>query len=203
MSKTKLIALSGVCGAVSLVCLIFTGYATWIAFILAVMSSVAVAVPVIVNGKNLVYSVLTWISSSTLGLLLAVGKIYYVVPVVFFAMPMTVFKVFGESSKTDENQTVTLDEPFGSGTLTVTPKQRPRVNAVIRWIVYYVLLEISLALTVGTMYLFTPDVLDNLVQNGAIWWLLVAGQIVVVVFDFILNGAIKITRDAVRKSFKY
>ena len=101
MSKAKRIAISAMCCAVASVCMFLLGLPglKWIVLVLGVVSSVAVVIPLMLDAKNLVYTLLTYIVSSILGVFLGLANIVYVLPIVVFCMPVAIVKVCGEMVK--------------------------------------------------------------------------------------------------------
>lgn len=75
------------CCAVASVCMFLSGLPglKWIVLVLGVISSVAVVIPLMLDAKNLVYTLLTYIVSSILGVFLGLANIVYVLPIVVFA----------------------------------------------------------------------------------------------------------------------
>lgn len=183
MSRSRLVALSGICTAVSLVSIFLANYVTWVSFMLGVISACAVSVPLIVDGKNGKYSLMCYIASGVLGVFLGVGNIVYVLPIVVFAMPMTLIKVYGES-------TVVRNEV-----------ERQRISTVWRWILYYLLGEICLALTFGAAYLFAKPLFERLF-DGYIYLMIIAiVNIAIPLYNRLLTGCIALTRYAVSKAW--
>lgn len=185
MSKTKLIAVSGICSATALLCIFLANYLSWTAFALGVIASVAVAVPMLLDAKNGIYSLLCYLASGILGVFLGIGNIGYVLPIVIFSIPFALVKVYGESEKTLEN---------GS-----TKKRMP---AWLRWVVYYILCEAALALTFGAMYLFTKNAFESLLQNYLIYILIGAVQVALPLYNIVVTGCLKLADGALKKSIK-
>ena len=69
MSKAKRIAISAMCCAVASVCMLLSGLPglKWIVLVLGVVSSVAVVIPLMLDAKNLLYTLITYIVTSILG----------------------------------------------------------------------------------------------------------------------------------------
>ncbi len=185
MSKTKLIAVSGVCSAAALLCIFLANYLSWTAFALGVIASVAVAVPILLDAKNGLYSLLCYIASGVLGVFLGIGNIGFVLPIVVFAIPFALIKTYGESEKI---------LPDGSS--------KKRMPAWARWVSYYVLCEIALALTFGAMYLFTKSAFERLLENYLIYILAGVVQAALPLYNVVVTGCLKLADSALRKSIK-
>ncbi|MCM1042635.1 MAG: hypothetical protein NC350_00260 [Corallococcus sp.] len=182
MNKTKLIALSGVCAAVAVLCVWLAAYVKWVALMLAVVASVAVAVPLVIDARYGLYSVFTYIAASILGVILGFGNIVYVAPIVTFAMPFAMWKVFAESKRVKDGNEV------------------PRVPVWAKWIVFFVLCEVAVAITAGATYLVTPVVFENILAYKYFWLIPVAVNLAVPVYNVLMNGCIYLTRNALAKS---
>lgn len=210
MSKAKRIAISAMCCAVASVCMFLSGLPglKWIVLVLGVVSSVAVVIPLMLDTKNLVYTLLTYIVSSILGVFLGLANIVYVLPIVVFCMPVAIVKVCGEMVKITATvkDTQVMEDPFGNGddrkVVNLNVERKPRLPKVVKWVLYYVLLEVGIALTLLACYLFTPAVFNTIVQSKWFAIVLVAAQFAVVAYDFLLRGALiavaKILRFAVK-----
>ena len=210
MGKTKLIAISGVCSAVAVVCMLACSLAFWAALILAVISSIAVVIPLLIDPKGLVYSLLVYAVSSVLGGFAAVGlgNIVYVAPIVAFAMPFAIVKVYGETVKVSAQveQTETLEDPFEEGeNLHVMQMQfegKKRLNPVVKWVLYYVLLEICIGLTLLAAYLFTQPLFNQIVANKYFYLLLAALQLIVIPYDLLMRGCLLGATKIIHKVIK-
>ena len=124
-----------------------------------------------------------YIASGVLGVFLGIANIVYVLPIVLFAMPMTLIKVYGES-------TVVRNEV-----------ERQRISTVWRWILYYLLGEICLALTFGAAYLFAKPLFERLF-DGYIYLMIIAiVNIAIPLYNRLLTGCIALTRYAVSKAW--
>ncbi|MCM1194403.1 MAG: hypothetical protein NC332_00500 [Firmicutes bacterium] len=204
--KAKLIALSGVCAAVAVGCLALAGFVKWVVLICAAIASVAVAVPVLLDCRNWIYSVLILIVSGALGLFIGIANVLYVMPIVAFCMPFSIVKAYGESLKVTASlqEGEVLEDPFNQGddrtVFAVKLDGKTCLPKAVKWILYFVLLEVALGLTVLFVYLFTKDVFNALVESKAIYWLLGAAQLVVVPYDLLMRGCfigtVKIMRRA-------
>lgn len=183
MSKTRLIAISGICGAVAVVCMLLCSIAGWVTLILSVLASIAVVIPLLVDSKGLVYSLLVYAVASVLGVFAAfsLGSVVNVAPCIAFCIPFAIVKVRGESVK---------------------PDGAKRLPAVVRWVLYYVLLEIALGLTVLVAYLFVPALFQEMVSNPFFYLLLGASQLVVMPYDLLMRGCIVGTTKILRKVIK-
>lgn len=117
MNKAKIIAISGVCAAVSVGCLALAGFVKWVALICAAVASVAVAIPVLLDYRNWIYSVLILIVSGALGVFIGIANVIYVAPIVAFCMPMAIVKAYGESVRVTAQveESEVLEDPFNQG----------------------------------------------------------------------------------------
>ncbi len=203
MNKTKLVAMCGLCSAVAVGSLVLSCYVSQAVVAFAVVAGIAVAIPTMADSRYLGYSLLTWVASSVLGLLLSVSKLHFVVPVVFFAMPFSIWKCFCESSPKNTDTNIALDDPFEKDKqIAVTAPVTMRIKTLWKYVVYYLLLQIALGLTALAMYLFLPAVLQTLLQKGSIWWLLAVCELAVFPFDMLMSGALKVVGKGIKKYFK-
>ena len=71
-NKAKLIATSGICGAIAVVGMLVSAVpgANWIVLLLAVVASIAIVVPLLVSGK-LKYTLLVYLSSTLLAVFMS------------------------------------------------------------------------------------------------------------------------------------
>lgn len=207
MSKAKIIAVSAICAAVAVGCLALAGFVKWVALICAAVASVAVAIPVLLDYRNWVYSVLVLIVSGALGAFIGIGNIVYVAPIVAFCMPFAIVKAYGESLRVTakvEESTV-LEDPFNQGddkhVVAVKLDGKKCLPTWLKWLLYYVLLEISIGLTVLSMYLFMPPVFENFFANKWCYAVLAVAQLVVIPYDLFMRGCfigtVKIMRKAI------
>lgn len=211
-SKARLIAISGICGATATGCLLLASLpiARWFILILAVVSSIAVVVPMLIDGRNLVYSLLIYLVASVLGFFVGIANIVYVAPLLTFCIPFAIVKVYGETVKVTASveQTQTLEDPFGLGDETkvmqLKVNKKRRFPVVVKWVLYYVLLEIGIGLTLFATYLLTRPVFDTLYATKWLFWLIiVAAQLAVPMYDLLLRGCligtVKILHMAVKQ----
>ena len=211
MSKARLIAISGICGAVAVGAIVLVSVAPYLVLTLAVVASVAVSLPLIIDGKNLVYSLLVYAVSVVVSALAGVfiGYITYVAPVALFCIPFVIVKAYGESYKVigTVEQTVTLEDPFGQGesqtVVQTKPKVKKRIPMVVKYVLYYALLEVGVGLTVLFTYLLTPSVFETMYSNRLTFWLLVgATQLIVPLYDILITGCFMATRAILKKVVK-
>lgn len=210
MNKAKLIATSGICAAIAVVCLILAGIPVlkWIMLILAVFASIAVSIPIILDPKRgIVYSLLTYVVASAIGVFMGMANIIYVAPVIVFCMPSAIVKVYGETFKisTEFNEGEQLEDPFGGESKTfvqVKVNGKTRLPTVVRWVIYYALLEAALALSGLATWLWMPDMFSTLVNNNAYIWLLIAAQFVVPPFNLLMRGCLIAVTKILRKVVK-
>ncbi len=209
--SARIIALCGVCGAIACVALLLTSLVPYVALIFGVMAAVATVVPMLVNGRNLGYSLLVYAVTLTVGALCGVfiGQITAVAPIALFCIPFAIVKVWCESVKLTARveNTETLEDPFGGESdakvVHVQMKGKPRVHPVVKWVIYYLLAEAGLALTFLFTWLVTPAVFESLYSKQWIFWLIVAAaQLAVPFYDLLLRGCLIAAVKVVRKTYK-
>ena len=211
MSKARLIATSGVCSAVAVICLLLAGVFPYGVLIYAVVASVAVAIPMLIDGRNLKYSLLIYAVSLVVGALSGTffENVIYVTPIVIFCLPFAVVKVYGETLKVTakvEHDEV-LEDPFGQGddtkVVAVQFSGQKRLPTVVKWIVYYILLELGIGLTLLVTYYLTPAVFERVYSTPWLFWLLIAtAQLIVPLYDLLLHGcllgAVKVMKKVIK-----
>lgn len=209
MSKARLIATSGVCGAVAAVCLLLAGIFPYAVLVYAVIASIAVTMPMLIDGRNLVYSLLVFAAALVVGSLSGtlIGNIIYVAPIVIFCLPFAIVKVYGESTKVTASleRTETLEDPFGGEkqVVAVQVEGRKRLSGIVKWVLYYVLLEVGIALTLVATYYLTPNVFDRVYATEWLFWTLIgAAQLIVPLYDLLLGGCLVGTVKAMRRVIK-
>ena len=205
MSKAKVIATSGICAAVCVGCLALAGFVKWVALVAAALATVACALPTLIDARNWLYSVMILIVSGALGIFIGIANVIYVAPIVAFCMPFGIVKAYGESLKVTASlgETAVLEDPFGGEdkqTVAVNVESRLCLPKVGKWILYFVLLEVGLGLTVLSAYLFTPDFFKSLVDSKLLYWILGAAQLVVVPYDLLIRGCFIATVKVMRKA---
>ena len=177
MNKTKLIALCGLCGAVAVVCLVCLSYVKWVALALAVVGSVVVCCPQMINGKYLWYSVATYLVAVAVGVL--VGNPVYVAPVALYAMPYCICKLFCKY-------------------------KQPRNKALwvsLKWIANLLLVAIAVVVTALLTNWLMPDLWQKFWQNKTVVWVaVVAVLLATVAYDKLLDGSIYLVKNALEKS---
>ncbi len=204
-NKAKIVAICGICGAVSALCLMALGIpgTNWVALILAVVSSVAVSIPMMVSGK-LVYSLLTYFASAIIGVLTSTANILYVAPVVSFCMPMALVKIYAETLKVSTQlKQHTIADPFDNGddkqVVAVELDAQPRLKKIFKWILYYIILEVGIVLTLLATALMTPTTFSALVQNKYFVLVLVVAQLLPILYDLLLRGAFALVSKTLRR----
>lgn len=210
MSKTKLIALSGVCSAIAVVCILLSGVASWGLPAFSAIAAIAVVIPLLVDPKALTYSLLVYAVSSILGAFVTVGlgNAVYAVPTIVFGMPFAIVKVVGESVKVSAHleQTETIKDPFGNGddvqVAQMKLRGKTRLNPVIKWILYYVLLELALGFTLLFAYLFVQPLFEQIVTNRFFYLLLAAAQLIVIPYDLLMRGCFVATKKIIKRIVK-
>lgn len=206
MNKAKLIATSGICAAVCVGCLALAGFVKWLALMAAAIATVACALPTLMDARNWLYSVLILLASGAIGMFVGTfAQVMYVAPIVAFCMPFGIVKARAEALKVTASlgETAVLEDPFGGEdkqTVAVNVESRLCMPRFVKWILYYVLLEVGLGLTVLSGYLLAPDFFNELVSSKIIYWLLGAAQLVVVPYDLLIRGCfvgvVKVMRKA-------
>lgn len=204
-NKAKNVAICGLCGAASALCLIALGIpgTNWFALMLAVLASVAISIPMMTSGK-MVYSLLTYLASSIIGVLAGVANIVYVAPVVSFCMPMALVKIYAETLKVSAKlQEKTLDDPFGNGddkqVVSLELDAQPRMKKFVKWLLYYVVLEVGICVTLLATSLLMPTTFNALVQNKHFVLVLVVVQLIPILYDLLLRGAFALTAKTLRR----
>lgn len=207
MNKAKTIAVCGLCSAVAVVCLLCCALPgiSWFALLLAAGASIAVSVPILLNQKNLIFSLLTYVAAGVIGVFVGMQNIVYIVPVVAFCMPTAIVKTYGESMRTvrahsHEEAVAPFEDGEEATTVTVTTAEsKPRLSAAVRWALYYLLLEVGLVLTILVFRAVTPDVFVNLVSTPLFWALIVAAQAAAPLFVWLLTGCMRALVKILRK----
>lgn len=207
MNKAKLIALSGVCAAVCVGCLAAAGFVKYVALVAAALATVACALPTLIDARNWWCSVLILIVAGVLGMFLGtLANVVYVAPIIAFCMPFGIVKAYGEAIKVTASldEPTVLEDPFDSANdkqvVAVKVDGKLCLPKAVKWILYYILLEVGLGLTVLSVYLFTPDLLNTLIQNNALYWILAAMQLIVIPYDLLIRGCFVGTVKVLRKA---
>lgn len=211
MSKAKIIAVCGICSAIASLCLLLVSFSAlrWFVLPLAIVASVAVALPMFFVGDNLKWSLLTYFAC--LAVSVAIGalnlsNVVYVAPVVTFCMPFAIVKVRAESQKTTIGlgEKVVFDDPFDGGDDRVAVKLEVTTKNVMstwaKWLIYYALLEVSLAITSLLANAFSRSAFMSLYESGKIWILFALAQVAVLPLDALMRGCFVVAAKAVRKS---
>ena len=210
MNKAKFVAVSGVSAAIAVVCLLLTSVFPYAVLIFAVIASIAVVTPLLVGG-GLTYSLLVYGASLVVGTLsgVLIDNVLYVAPVVMFCLPFAVVKVYGDSIKVTAKveHTETLQDPFDMGedtkVMQVQFKGTRRLNRVLKWVIYYILLEVAIVVTLfATKYLMQP-IFDRLYSSQLVFWLCIGlAQLIVPAYDLLLRGcligAVKILKNVIK-----
>lgn len=208
MNKAKIIAISGVCAAVSVGCLALAGFVKWVALICAAVASVAVAIPVLLDYRNWIYSVLILIVSGALGVFIGIANVIYVAPIVAFCMPMAIVKAYGESVRVTAQveESEVLEDPFNQGddkrVVAVKLDGRKCLPTWLKWLLYYVLLEAAIGLTLLATYLFMQPVFESLIANKWFYVVLAVAQLFVIPYDLLMRGCFVGTVKIIHKATK-
>ena len=207
-NKAKIVAISGICGGVSVVCLLLLGLpiARYALLVLAVVASMAVAIPTMASGRP-IFSVIVYLVSGVVGTIFGIANITYVAPVVAFFMPMALVKVAAETPKLSAkiNQQ-TIDDPFGNGddkhVVAVKIQATPRMKKFVKWLLYYILLQAGIGLTLLATYIFAQPTFDAMVRHNLFVPLLVALQALPFAYDFLLGGAFAMVAKILQRHIK-
>ena len=203
--KAKIVAISGVCGGIAVMSLLALSIpgARWVMLVLALLASVAVAIPTMASGRP-IFSVIVYIVSAVFGVWANLANIIFVAPVVAFCMPMALVKVSAETLKLSTKvQQKTIDSPFDNGddkqVVAVEIQATPRMKGVVKWILYYIVLEFGIALTLLATYLLTPVMFEQIWGHKLLVWLLVALQLLPIPYDMLLKSAFAFVSKILKK----
>lgn len=203
--KAKIVAISGVCGGIAVMSLLALSIpgARWVMLVLALIASVAVAIPTMASGRP-IFSVIVYIVSAVFGVWANLANIIFVAPVVAFCMPMALVKVSAETLKLSTKvQQKTIDSPFDNGddkqVVAVEIQATPRMKGVVKWILYYIVLEFGIALTLLATYLLTPVMFEQIWGHKLLVWLLVALQLLPIPYDMLLKSAFAFVSKILKK----
>lgn len=207
MNRTKLIAISGLCAAAATLSLLASGLPgmNWFMLIFAVIAAIAVCIPIFV-ADSLVFSLLSWLVSAIIGLLLGSANIVYTAPTALFFMPCAIVKAYGETIKlnAEVKNEQTLADPFAEGEgqrlVAIELSGKQRLPAAIKWALYYVLLEIGICLTLLFTSLLMPAVFEQITGNSMFWGLLAALQLLPIPYDVLLRGCFVATKKIIRRA---
>ena len=177
--------------------------ARWVMLVLALIASVAVAIPTMASGRP-IFSVIVYIVSAVFGVWANLANIIFVAPVVAFCMPMALVKVSAETLKLSTKvQQKTIDSPFDNGddkqVVAVEIQATPRMKGVVKWILYYIVLEFGIALTLLATYLLTPVMFEQIWGHKLLVWLLVALQLLPIPYDMLLKSAFAFVSKILKK----
>lgn len=206
MNRAKLTAISGICSAVCVGCLALASYVQWVMLICAAIATVACALPTLMDGGKWIYSVIILIVSGVLGMFVGIANVTYVAPIAAFCMPFGIVKAYGESVRVTASiaEPTVLEDPFDSKddkqVVAVNVDGRLSLPRFVKWILYYVLLEVALGFTALFSYLFTRDFFMSLVESKLLYWLIAAAQLVVVPYDLLIRGCFVATLKIMRKA---
>lgn len=209
MNKTKLLAISGLCAAVVAGCLLLVALVPFMRYLMlffGVIAAIATVIPLMFDSKNLVYSLMIYFAGSILGVFAGVSNLMWIVPIVAFCIPFAIVMVYGERVKikaTVSKENV-FDDPFDDEVKVVKLQVKPKTNLskTIRWILYYVLLEMALGLTALCAFLFTRSTFELLVANAWFWVILCVVQLVVLPYDRLLRGCLNVTAKIISHVIK-
>ena len=210
-SSARIIAISGICAAISCVAMLLTSLVPYVTLIFGVAAAVATVAPLLIDGNNLVYSLLVYAASLAIGAISGVfiGNIVAVAPVVTFGVPFAIVKVWSESFRitAQAQHTETLEAPFegeaDAEVVRIELKGKRRVHPVVKWVLYYVLMEVGIALTLTVTWALTPAVLERFSSVKWLFWLtLGAAQLAVPMYDLLLRGCLIAAQKVIRKVVK-
>ena len=207
-SKAKIVALCGVCSAISLLCLLLASFPAlkWGVMVFAVVASIAVCLPMIASAKLAKFSILVYVASAIFGVVVGATNIIFVAPILFFFVPFCMVKVFGESvvlSKRNQ-QIVETPDPFDIGepikTITLDVVAKRRWPTWLRWVLYYVLLWLGIGISLGGCYLFTQPLLFAILENRWFWLVIVLLHVAVVPYNFFMDGVLLATKKLLKRT---
>ena len=103
--------------------------------------------------------------------------------------------------------TETLEAPFegeaDAEVVRIELKGKRRVHPVVKWVLYYVLMEVGIALTLTVTWALTPAVLERFYSVKWLFWLtLGAAQLAVPMYDLLLRGCLIAAQKVIRKVVK-
>ena len=201
--KAKLIAVSSLCATIATACLFFAGFpgVRWALLLLSVIASIAVVIPLLIGGE-LIYSILTFIVSAILGILLGFSNIVYIVPTITFFMPFAIIKAYGEKLKANfENVSADLNPFENDNNQESNIQQKPKrcIPTWLCWVLYYVLLEAGIFLTLFFAKILMPSFFDSVVSNNLFLVLLVVVQLLPIPYDILLRGCFVATNKILKK----
>lgn len=211
MNKAKNITLCAVCAALSVIAMAAMAIpgVKWFVLILAVVASVAIALPMLFDVRNIRFVLLAYIAACAIGIVAGMANITYVLPVVTFCMPFAIVKVYGESTYVVKNSVkkadVAPENPFDETTSDEAQPAPPteykdRISRKLRWLIYYALLEAGIALTLVIMWIATPDAFAKLFELPVfLVELIAAAQFVVPLFNILLTSCLRSLAKVVRK----
>lgn len=207
MTKAKLIAISGLCCAVVVGCMLLATLPVmrYLMLFLGVVAAVATVIPLMLSVKYLVYTLLIYAAGSILGVFFGIANVMYVAPIVTFCIPFAIVKVYGETMKFSAMaDKKVLDDPFDDNQKVVKIQMEGKQNLSVgvRWLLYYVLLEVGLSLTVLSAYLFMRPVFDAMVQNFWFYAALAIMQFAVFPYNLLLRGCLTGTAKVLNKVIK-
>ena len=208
MNKARLVATSGICAAVASSCLLITSVFPYVALILSVVCAIAVVMPMLIEPRNLTFSLLVYAVCLVVGGLSGslIRNIVYVAPIVTFCLPLAIVKVYGESKvSVGGAQTQVIEDPFdeNGANVVVEPVTKMRLPRLVKWILYYLLLEVGVGLTVLATYLVARPVFNSLYAEPWLFWLVVgAAQLAVPLYDLLLHGCLIGTNKVLKRVIK-
>lgn len=206
MNKTKLIAISGMCAAVVVGCLALAAYVHWLILLVGIVAGIATTIPIMIDSSNLWISLLVYLAGSILGIFFGWANITYVMPIVAFCIPFSIVKVYGEKVKVSATvaKEDIMDDPFDDKAKVVKVQfdKKTKINPVVRWILYYVLMEAALGLTILFTHIVTPSLLEEMISNKLLYILLAAMQFAVYPYNLLLRGCIVGTEKILKKALR-
>ncbi len=192
MNKTKAIALSAVCSAMAIACFVGATYIDLFGFVLSLLGGVIVCVPMIVTPRYRTYTLLALTVSLTVTAIMATSRIVEMVYYCSTIVPIVVVKAWSDG--------ITLDlwQEDDNGNAIKKPQQ-PRYTKT-KWILYYVLMQISIVAVLGITYLMLPLDWADIIGSYIIYALVLLLELVPIVLDRLLNGIFPIVKKAMIKA---
>ena len=120
---------------------------------------------------------------------------------------MALVKVWAETPKISAkiNQQ-TFDDPFGNGddkqVVAVEIHTTPRAKKFVKWLLYYILLEIGIGLTLLATYVFAQPTFTFVVEHKLFVPLLIACQMLPFAYNWLLAGAFTLVAKTLQRHIK-
>lgn len=157
---SRKISISAISVSLAVIALTGSVFIPYVNIVLAVIASLFVIMPLLSN-VGLKYTILCYLVTATLGMLLFSGFLSQMLFAIIFIMPYTIIKTAFADKITDRVKRITIR---------------------------YICANILMAIFIGLAYLLTYEFFSYYVQY---WWIvIIAVQLLVIPYDFVLNQAI-------------